>query len=266
MAWEAKRILITVRTYPTPARKSVETSCTGGITADGQWIRLFPMPYRDLKPEQKFSKYQWIEVDIQKAKNDPRSESFNPKRESIKPVPGILATDHEWQARKDLVFPLKAHCLCCLKKQRSERGEPTLGIFKPAKIERLEIEPDDADWTGEQKAILQQRSLFETEPKETLAKIPFKFRYKFRCADAACPKDGHTLICTDWEMGESYRKYRREYGDTGWEAAFRNRYEREMIERFDTHFYVGTLHQYPDTWIIVGLFYPLPVRQTKLFK
>jgi hypothetical protein len=25
------------------------------------------------------------------------------------------------------------------------------------------------------------------------------------------------------------------------------------------------LHQYPDTWIIVGLFYPLPVKQAGLF-
>jgi hypothetical protein len=38
-----------------------------------------------------------------------------------------------------------------------------------------------------------------------------------------------------------------------------------MIERFDTHFYVGTLHQYPDTWIIVGLFYPQLRKQGRLF-
>jgi hypothetical protein len=193
MAWETKRVLVTVRTYPTPARKSLETSCTGGITADGKWIRLFPMPYRDLKPRQKFSKYQWIETRVQKAKNDSRVESFNPDRDSIKPVSGVLSTDNEWQARKDLVFPLKAHCLCCLKRQRDEHAKPTLGIFKPATIERLEIDRDDADWTEEQKAILQQGSLFDTEPKETLEKIPFKFRYRFKCADAACPKDGHTL-------------------------------------------------------------------------
>jgi hypothetical protein len=67
------------------------------------------------------------------------------------------------------------------------------------------------------------------------------------------------------EPGESYRKWRRDYGDSGWETAFRNRYEKEMIKRFDTHFYVGTLHQYPDTWIIVGLFYPQLREQGRLF-
>lgn len=41
-----------------------------------------------------------------------------------------------------------------------------------------------------------------------------------------------------------------------WETPFRQRYETEMIEKNDTHFYVGTIHQHPRTWIIVGLFYP----------
>jgi hypothetical protein len=37
---------------------------------------------------------------------------------------------------------------------------------------------------------------------------------------------------------------------------FRQRYERDMIEKNDTHFYVGNIHQHPDNWLIVGLFYP----------
>ena len=56
-------------------------------------------------------------------------------------------------------------------------------------------------------------------------------------------------------MGESWRRWRQDYGEGGWEAAFRQKYEQEMMERFDTHFYVGTLHQFPNAWIIVGLFY-----------
>jgi hypothetical protein len=31
-----------------------------------------------------------------------------------------------------------------------------------------------------------------------------------------------------------------------------------MIEKYDTHFYVGTVHRHPHIWIIVGLFYPPP--------
>jgi hypothetical protein len=238
MAWETKRILIVVRTYPTPSQKSVESSCTAGI-CDGKWIRLFPMPYRHLKPNQKFSKYQWVEMRVQKARNDPRIESHNPDRDSVKPIPGILPTKDQWEARKRLAFPLKSASLCELKRVRDQHDHPTLGIFKPGRIKRLLIEPDELDWTTAHKAALQQLSLFDTEPPEELEKIPFKFSYEFDCADSLC--NGHQMICTDWEMSELYRKVRQSHRE-GWEAPFRQRYEREMIEKNDTHFYVGTLH------------------------
>jgi len=70
-------------------------------------------------------------------------------------------------------------------------------------------------------------------------------------------------MCTDWEMGQSYRAWRREYG-AKWEQAFRQRYEADMIGKYETHFFVGTLHQHPKNWIIVGLFYP-PRKAKDLF-
>jgi hypothetical protein len=103
---------------------------------------------------------------------------------------------------------------------------------------------------------------FEKSPREELEKIPFDFTYEFACDDTTCK--GHKLSCTDWEMAESYRKWRREYGDR-WEEKFRTRFEREMIEKYDTHFYVGTLHQHPKNWIIVGLFYPPKSTSKDLF-
>ena len=73
-------------------------------------------------------------------------------------------------------------------------------------------------------------------------------------------------MCTDWEMGQSYRKWKAQYGD-GWEEKFRQRYESEMIEKYDTRFYVGTVHGHPHVWIIVGLFYPPRSRRgDKLFE
>jgi hypothetical protein len=90
-------------------------------------------------------------------------------------------------------------------------------------------------------------------PKTELEKIPFSFRYEFRCDDGDCT--GHKIICTDWEMGQSYRSWKAQYGNQ-WEQKFRQRYETEMIQKNDTHFYVGTVHAHPHIWIIVGLFYP----------
>ena len=103
--WERKRVLITVRTYPTPAQKGIEVSCTAGVTDDKRWIRLFPVPYRFLGPDQRFRKYQWIELNILKASSDSRPESFHPDLDSIKIVSERLPTSGKWQSRKEFVIP-----------------------------------------------------------------------------------------------------------------------------------------------------------------
>jgi hypothetical protein len=168
-------------------------------------------------------------------------------------------TRNDWQLRKDVIFPLKAHCLCCLVRKRDADKHPTLGIFRPKKIKRLVIKPTTASWTPRQLAILRQGHLFEKRPVRELEKIPYNFQYEFECDDTEC--SGHTIICTDWEMGESFRKWKSAYG-AGWEAKFRQRYETEMIEKKDTHFFMGTMHGHPGVWIIVGLFYP-PLARTE---
>src|SRR5271155_1195846 len=122
-----KTALIVVRTYPTPAKTGVEFSCTAAITDDGKWLRLFPIPYRYLPQDQRFRKYQWIEVSAMKATKDSRPESYKIKPDSIKILTEPLSTKDEWGARKNVVFPLKRHCLCCLEETRKTDGHPTLG-------------------------------------------------------------------------------------------------------------------------------------------
>jgi hypothetical protein len=259
--WVKKRVLITVRTYPTPAHKGIEVSCTAGITSDGEWIRIFPVPYRFLDPDKRFTKYQWIDVDVTKPRGDQRSESYTLNIPSIR-VGETVSTVDNWRQRRDLIFPLKRESLCQIMREREQDG-PTLGIFKPAEIKRLVITPVSPQWTPEQQAILSQQLLgFEKMPKTQLEKIPFEFRYEFRCADSSCR--GHRMLCTDWEMGQSYRSWRAEHASK-WEAKFRHRYEAEMIQKNDTHFYVGTLHGHPKNWIIVGLYYPVRQKTGDLF-
>jgi hypothetical protein len=115
------------------------------------------------------------------------------------------------------------------------------------------ISPDEAEWSPAQLSMLRQKHLFVEPPEEELQKIPFVFRYEFLCEDEGCP--GHKLMCTDWELGQSYREWRSEYRDQ-WQEKFRQTYESEMIHKNDTHFYVGTVASHPNRWIIIGLFYP----------
>ncbi len=261
-----KRALIVVRTYPVPSETGIESSCTAAITDSGEWLRLFPVPWRLLAEDQRFRRYQWVEVDVTKATADPRPESHHLKPGGIRILSKPLPRSKNWRAKKDVVIPLRSPSLCYLIRQRDTHQHPTLGLFRPAEIRKLRIiQEKDPDWTDAQRLMLSQGHLFVGPPCEQLQKIPFKFVYVFRCDDSACP--GHNLMCTDWEMLESYRKWRVRYGER-WESKFRQKYEQKMIDQRDTHFYVGTVSSHPHIWIIVGLFYP-PVdpaeRQGRLF-
>lgn len=259
---EKKRALIVVRTYPTPARQGVEVSCTAAITDTGEWLRLFPVPWRLLPEDQRFRRYQWIEVEVTKSR-DHRPESHKIITNSIRILKNSISTDNAWRERKEIIYPLRAKSLCSLKKQQTANGFPTLGFFRPGRIEKLKISKSEPDWTSSQLDILRQLHLFEDRPQQQLEKIPYDFQYRFFCDDAEC-LNGHTLICTDWEIGECWRKWHIEYGDR-WEIAFRQRFEKDMIDKYDTHFFVGTMHGHPDVWIIVGLFYPPKSTELLLF-
>src|SRR6185369_7468981 len=174
------KALILVRTYPTPARNGVEVSCTAAVTEDGQWLRLFPVPYRFLELDQRFRKYQWIEVDVTKA-SDTRPESFKIDRNSIEVVSPVLSSDKNWRERKQYVDPLKRHCMCCIKREHEAVGHPTLGIFRPKVIERLIIKATSPTWTRAQLDILRQNNLFESGPSQELEKVPYDFSYQYRC-------------------------------------------------------------------------------------
>ncbi len=260
--WSTKRVLMTVRTYPVPAHHGIEVLCTAGITDDGKWIRLFPIPYRFLSSGQWFTKYQWVEIDVIRPRNDPRAESYTLRIDSIKRLETIGTVDN-WRERKDIIFPLRRNSLCEII-ETSRNGGPTLGIFKPTQIKRLVITPaKPLGWTPQQESILRQQLFcFERTPRTPLEKIPMEFRYQFQCAYVNCK--GHRISCTDWEMGESYRRWHNEYGEY-WEGKFRQKYEREMIEKNDTYFYVGNIHQHPNNWLVVGLFYPPKVIAEDLF-
>jgi hypothetical protein len=63
----------------------------------------------------------------------------------------------------------------------------------------------------------------------------------------------HKLI--DWEIGALYWNCIKLYGQTGWEAKFPHRLETEFAAK-DLLLLMGTIHRFPDQWLIVGIIYP----------
>ena len=74
-----KRILITVKTYPSISKKYDELVCTAGFDEQGNWIRIYPIPFRKLEYEKQYQKYHWIKIDLVKNKSDFRPESYRPR-------------------------------------------------------------------------------------------------------------------------------------------------------------------------------------------
>ncbi|MDN4185456.1 MAG: hypothetical protein QY871_00020 [Dehalococcoides mccartyi] len=252
--WHTKKVLITARTYPVPSKKSIEVSCTAGITDEGDWVRLFPIPWRFLDSDKRFKKYQYIEAEILKSSSDPRSESYKINIDTIKIISPPLSTNNKWESRKNIVYPKRSASLCQLQHECETYKIPTLGIIKPQFIKRLIIEKSSPDWTESELAKLRQYPLFGNANIRELKKLPFTFKYEFQCEEPGCKS--HTLSCVDWEMGSSYLNWINRYGDN-WESKFREKWENTMINQNDTHFYVGTVSDHPNSWIIIGLFYPL---------
>lgn len=245
------KVLIVVKTYPQPARKGIEVSCTQGVTEDGKWIRIFPVPFRFLDGPQQFRRYQWVEVDATKA-GDKRPESYKINTDSIKILTSPITTKNKWEERKKILYPLLASSIEKLDDAR-ECDKTSLGFIKPKVIEKLIIQSTDPDWTELQKMKLERQDLFYRRPSKPLEKIPFDFKYIFRCDDKRCK--GHTMKVNDWEICQAYRSWRERYGSK-WENKFRLRFETEIIESKDTHFFVGTLFAHQNRWTITGLFYP----------
>jgi len=245
------KVLIVAKTYPQPAWRGIEVSCTQGVTEQGDWVRLFPVPFRLLQGRQQFKRYQWVEVDATKAR-DPRPESYHIDPDSIQILSDPIPTTNKWEERKKLLYPLLSPSIEDLDDTRKANGT-SLGFVKPKTIDRFIIQPTELDWTPEQRARLAQQSFFYKSPSKLLEKIPFDFRYRFRCDDPRC--SGHIMKVNDWEICQAYRSWKQKYGG-GWEEKFRLRFETEMIERKATCFFVGTLSRHPHRWTITGLFYP----------
>lgn len=251
-SFATEEILITVKAYPNPSQKYIEASCTAGLTRDREWLRIYPVTFRMLENDRQFRKYQWIRARIKKA-SDSRPESHKIDLNSIEILDEALSTEEAWAKRRDFLEPVRKRSMEDIWEEQ-ERNGTSLAFFKPKLVKRLITEPTTEEWTDAQLAALHQQSFLLNGDTAPLQKIPYNFKYEFYCDDERC--NGHICKIVDWEIHQSYRAWKRQYGPDGWEEKLRHRYEFEMREKKDTHFFMGNMMAHPKSWIVIGLFYP----------
>jgi hypothetical protein len=255
------KVLPLVKAYPNLSRSYGEVSCVAGLTLDSsgkpEWVRLYPIPFRDLVEESKFKKYEPIQVRARRPSNDRRPESRRVDVDSIKPSGRQVRTDHGWRERRSIVEPAISGSMCEI--QRAQRRDGTsLGIFRPEEVTDLmieEVEPNPEK--GEMaEAWVAQGSLLgppeQAQQRRALEQIPYRFKYRYRCAGPDC--NGHEQSIVDWEIAQFYRHVRNR-GD--WRQRMRGRWlETICAKSRDTAFIVGNQHQHPQSFLVLGVWWP----------
>jgi hypothetical protein len=241
-------------TYPHPSRLYQELVCTAGIAKSGEWIRLYPIDYRYREREQRFRKYQWIEVNLELrgAGNDQRKESRKPHLDTISVVSKPLSTANGWAERRRIIDKLPHHTVKEYR-QLYETDKTSLGIVRPTRVLDMKIEKTNRNWKPEWDVLFKQLRLFGDQQKP-LAKIPYKFSYIFECEDSEKP---HTAMCEDWELGVLFLKEVERLGSEEKAAeSVRKKFLDELCaDNRDTRFFMGTIFPY-NSWVVLGVFYP----------
>ena len=254
------RVLITVKTYPIPSAKYDELVCTAGVTESGDFVRLYPINFRELPFTQQYKKYQWIEITAEKHKGrDIRKESYRPDCDSIHILSEpIKSNPGNWAERTRYALARKARSMEDLVEQQA-RDRTSLGVFRPKKVRDLIITPDTPEWPAKFVNALRQQRLFEYRETTLVPprKVPFKFHYHFECDDPRC-KRNHRMMIEDWEVGALFWRL-VDQGAPHQKAAdsVRDKFLNDLCgPDKDTHFYVGTILAHPKSWVVIGVFYP----------
>ncbi len=221
--------------------------------ASGKLLRLYPIPYRDLDDDKKFKKYSVIEIACHKATDDKRPESYKVDADSIKIVE-VWDTKDEWERRKMVVLPTLSPSMCWMYKE-AEENDKSLALIKPSEIDFL-WEKAAAKDQAAREACYAQLSFFDKK-KNVVEAIPHNFYYFFKCVGVKeCP--GHKMSIIDWELGQSYRRWRWIYRN---EAILLKKIKETWLGRIcsgknDVYFYVGNMKRFRQTFMVLGVFYP----------
>lgn len=248
-------LLVTVKGYPAISQTHGEAVCVAGVRTDvtpNRWVRLFPIHFRDLEFSKRFEKYQYLQLDAQPHTGDSRPESLRPNTDSLSM--GIkIKTKKKWAARRSIIEPLLVDSMCELQRRQKTDGT-SLGAFQPGEVSDFTVERDSPEWESKKQAVVNQPTLM-FPGKTGLEKIPYSFRYRYRCSASSCT--GHHQTVIDWELAQSYRRWRDKYGEGEVVERLKARWLDEMCgPSKDTAFFVGNMHQHPESFLVLGVFWP----------
>jgi hypothetical protein len=223
-----ERILMLVKTYPSPSGKYGEIVCTAGINIDTlEWRRVFPYPFRTVDEDVRFDKWDVVEMPLERTNNDKRPESRRlTDVNAIQVLEHIDVGDSFWTPRAPyfgvgLAKGVDEVLQQMLSEDRQTWGSTIRIVRAKPGTARLIGEPQAATWDAEQQAKLNrakenlEQDMF-ADPElvkhfRTLERPPFSLRLEFQDLLGKT----HSLLLMDWEFpqllrGEMLRKGSKE--------------------------------------------------------
>ncbi|HYW15470.1 MAG TPA: hypothetical protein VE891_04860 [Allosphingosinicella sp.] len=233
---------ILVKALPQVGERHGETVCVAAVDAYRNWLRLYPVAFRQLEDAQKFRRWQRIKFKwrLPPRHRDNRSESRNIDQQSIVTVGHLRTRD-----RAAFLEPLVVHST----KREFAEGR-SLAVVRPDDPEFFYRPRDPAAMAERRqsyKKLLASPDMFGARDLIPLEPAPFDFGYKYRDADGL-----HDCRCHDWEIEQTFLNWRRQYGEEETLRlmcdTFGNKYPTEgMLLAMGTH------SRYPDKWMIIGV-------------
>lgn len=274
------KVLISVKTYPSLSEKYDELVCTAGFLEDGSWIRIYPVPFRKLDYQNRYEKWQWIELDLVKNTSDFRKESYRPADidKEIR-ILGKVDTKNDWSVRKNIALKkIYTNLSELIDEAKSKDKGVSLAVVKPTEILDFIWEPCEREWNKSKmdKIIANQAqgSLFDIEDTKAIFKVVKKLPYKFSYVFTTDDNITRTLMIEDWELGALYWNCLKDAnGDENIACEkVKQKYFNYMCFNRDLYFFMGTTFKFhniaPNPFIIIGAFYPpkVTINQLSIFQ
>jgi hypothetical protein len=245
-----ERLLVLGKAAPEASQKYQELVCVAGITENGEWRRVYPIPWETFwkTSASKFKKKTWIEYELESGKpSDYRPESRKIKFDTITPL-----NEASYKEIEDL---LRTRLETVESIESKGVKTQSLGVIEPKEI--IDFLPSDNPHYIKLTTMGQQKDLYG-KPAMKLEPPKFKYRYKFKDDIGGRV---HELLCEDWEAAELYRHCEQNRIDGKYpdqetvHEKVKDKFLNKIIQKGHTYFVIGSHYRFP-TYMIIGVVYP----------
>lgn len=252
--------MILIKAQPHRSSQYFETVCCAGVGRDRKWRRQYPVPFRILKDDQKFGRWQWVKYDFVKPKEDQRKESQKVLSHTLVAKEKMKAAE-----RANFLAPLVHGTL-----EAANAARDSLALIRPTRI-LLKATPKSleelADETIKHAQLAAQLSLLEGD-EDVQPLTPCRMQFKLTWEDQTGRKHEHE--CDDWETVTAFNKFDRDYGEAKAIQFLKEKYEQQYFDAglvlgFSTHKRRNIENNTKNQWLLVGLIRLDETHQTDLF-